>query len=349
MDKVKTIVYILIAMAVFVSPFLFFSYLGGMSGFNENRRLGENMEDSEQMLELLDSEVYYISTEVPVYFDRTDIFTCVLPSAVSEDTMPIPNFNIAPIMVQDTEGSIVETYEPREYAWRMLIVIDETALGQLTDEQYDILNSCAVNNDVPILVIGPLMVQEFASHYNWSIPYDEAALSGGEGEFIPNTLLLNPSPNGLDRVFDALEEGSYENLDDRICYLAFLEEITDILVENALGMVNESSTESSMGSNLQTTLDATQATLGADETVSSGAVVESTNDTSSIDEALPSGESIAESSEIEGTTSVIIISNESQLQSFISEEQAREEQYLAEQSSAQTVLEGQEATASAVA
>ena len=126
-----------------------------------NQDTEQHTEDLIASLNELDYHIYWIG-ELPQYMDAISDHVSVLNAASA-------NYANLPVSEADTgftnydeDGNVISHIEQRDYASYMMIVINTTE--ELSEESLDIIQDCAVNNHVPVLVIGKSNIDAFRSH-----------------------------------------------------------------------------------------------------------------------------------------------------------------------------------------
>lgn len=142
-----------LVLIVFILMFVGFLWLftDRMAGESISRRNSEGFDNLISKAEDYDMHIYWIG-QTPEGLERLgEKLSVVSPSSVSADTMPIPWSDLH-FTRYNEDGAVIEEIEPRDYAQYMLIVVADGA--DLTDEQYEVIRSCAVDNRVPVLLFG---------------------------------------------------------------------------------------------------------------------------------------------------------------------------------------------------
>jgi len=112
-------------------------------------------------LNTLDYEIYWIG-QVPEYLDAisSDITVLTVGQAGFE-TLPVAEGNTA-YTVYDKDGNEVGGAEKRDYAQNMMIVINTD--DEISDALWDVIRNCAVQNYVPVLLIGGDNIDAFREY-----------------------------------------------------------------------------------------------------------------------------------------------------------------------------------------
>ncbi len=144
---------LIIVIVVFFVMFMLFMclFVDRMAGESQIRRQEDRFEAQVSKSESYEFCIYWIG-DVPEGLERIgDKLAVVAPGDVSEDTMPIP-WGDMHFTRYNEDGVPLEEIEPRDYAPHMLIVVNNGS--ELTEDQYEILRQCTVDNEVPVLLLG---------------------------------------------------------------------------------------------------------------------------------------------------------------------------------------------------
>lgn len=128
-----------------------FLFIDRMAGESTVRNETNEFESVVARADDYDFSIYWIGKR-PDGIDRIGEKLIIVPAAgVSEENMPIPWSDLH-FQRYNEDGVLIEDIEPRDYAEHMMIVVADGA--DLSDEAYEIIRRCAVDNHVPVLLFG---------------------------------------------------------------------------------------------------------------------------------------------------------------------------------------------------
>lgn len=126
-----------------------------------NQDTEQRTEDLIASLNELDYHIYWIG-ELPQYIDGISDHISVLNAAQANyANLPVAEADTG-FTVYDEDGRVLSHIEQRDYASYMMIVINTSE--ELSEESLDIIQDCAVNNHVPVLLIGRHNIDAFREH-----------------------------------------------------------------------------------------------------------------------------------------------------------------------------------------
>lgn len=126
-----------------------------------SKQAEQKTEELTASLNELDYEIYWIGY-LPSYLEGIeDHITLLTAGQANASTLPITAGDTG-LTVYDPDGNIISHTEQRDYADHMMIIINTT--DTLSDSTMDVIQDCAVNNHVPVLLIGRQNVDAFRSH-----------------------------------------------------------------------------------------------------------------------------------------------------------------------------------------
>lgn len=126
-----------------------------------NSQVEENTEMLIQDLDSLDYEIYWIGT-LPQYIDGISDHVTLLSAAEADSSVLPVAAGDNGFTEYDEDGNIVNHIEQRDYASYMMIIINTA--DELSDEAWAAVQDCAVNNHVPVLLIGDQNINAFRAH-----------------------------------------------------------------------------------------------------------------------------------------------------------------------------------------
>ncbi|MCQ2516134.1 MAG: hypothetical protein MJ094_04645 [Saccharofermentans sp.] len=116
----------------------------------------------------------YLIGEMPEYLNIiSDHITVLTVGQVNSVSMPVNEGNSS-MTVFDQDGNVISEREQRDYADFMLIIINTDE--EITTDKMDIIRNCAVENHVPVLLVGANSINTFRE-YMIMIPRDCSAAS----------------------------------------------------------------------------------------------------------------------------------------------------------------------------
>jgi len=117
--------------------------------------------DLAEQLNLNDYQIYWIG-EVPEYLELiSDHITVLTVGQANYNTLPVNEGNTS-MTVYDQDGNVLSSREQRDYADNMLIVINTN--DEISEEKWDIIRNCTVDNRVPVLLIGNSSIDAFREY-----------------------------------------------------------------------------------------------------------------------------------------------------------------------------------------
>ncbi|MBQ7274577.1 MAG: hypothetical protein IJR15_03885 [Clostridiales bacterium] len=126
-----------------------------------NSKVQQNTEELTAELNQLDYEIYWIG-ELPQYMDGIrEHVTLISASGANSSVLPVVEGDMG-FTEYDENGRIVNHIEQRHYAPYMMIVINTSE--ELSDTAWAAVQDCAVNNHVPVLLIGDNNINAFRSY-----------------------------------------------------------------------------------------------------------------------------------------------------------------------------------------
>lgn len=142
-----------------------------------------------------------------------DHMVIIAPQDVSEENMPI--FTMYGDITISDRGQVITQNIHRDYPEHLLII--NNAAEQLSEDAMDIQRRCAVDNNVPVLLIGTTQIDDFRS-----------VMLMSAGQYGPYSSMLFSSNNGVNPVVmdeGALEAGGRNYLDG---IMTFAQEVFDL-------------------------------------------------------------------------------------------------------------------------
>ncbi len=104
----------------------------------------------------------YIIGELPEYLEAISSHVTVLtPALANYNNLPVNEGN-STMTVYNPDGDVVAHREQRNYASNMLIMINTTE--EISDDSWEIIRNCTVDNHVPVLLIGDSSINAFREH-----------------------------------------------------------------------------------------------------------------------------------------------------------------------------------------
>lgn len=128
--------------------------IGGRQAEQKTSELADRLNE-------LDYEIYWIGTLPPYLEGIEDHVTLLTAGQANATTLPITAGDTS-LTVYDPDGNMVSHTEQRNYADHMMIVINTTET--INDTTMDVIQDCAVNNHVPVLLIGKQNIDAFRAH-----------------------------------------------------------------------------------------------------------------------------------------------------------------------------------------
>lgn len=149
-------------LALTVAAILFMMYqTRRIDAYLYNSQVEANTEELIADLDQLDYEIYWIG-DLPQHMDGiADHVTILNASTASSATLPVTEGDIG-FTEYDENGIVVSHIERREYASYMMIVVNTSE--ELSDNTWAAIQDCAVNNHVPVLLIGQQSIDAFRLH-----------------------------------------------------------------------------------------------------------------------------------------------------------------------------------------
>lgn len=127
--------------------------------------------ESIDALAAYDSTVYYIGNIGGLRLSASDTemllsnFTIVNPAYVSDDTMPVP-WETVDTTFYDSDGEIIKVIPGRTYSDNMIIIVAPDA--ELSESGWDTVRRSAVDNGVPVLLLGSDAIRDFHETLLWA-------------------------------------------------------------------------------------------------------------------------------------------------------------------------------------
>lgn len=132
----------------------------------------------------------YVIGDMPYGLDRLgDKVTAVAPDSISGDNMPIWVSDIHSTFT-DNHGLQLSESVPRDYPEHMIILVNLPQGTDMTDDGWQIVRDCAVENNVPVLLAGKDNINRFRTFLL------EASKVCGDNDTMlfvsPDTWTMNP-------------------------------------------------------------------------------------------------------------------------------------------------------------
>ena len=109
----------------------------------------------------LDYEIYLIG-ELPPYMEGiSDHVTLISAGRADSSVLPVSEGNIG-FTSYDEDGNVLEHIEQRDYASYMMIIINTSE--ELSETALSAIQDCAVDNHVPVLIIGGQNIETFREY-----------------------------------------------------------------------------------------------------------------------------------------------------------------------------------------
>ena len=126
-----------------------------------DRKTEQNTAELIDNLNSIDYEIYWIGT-VPDYLDGISEHITLLTAAQADNTtLPVIE-GVTGFNAYDGNGNVIQHIERREYADHMMIVINTAE--ELSDAAWDAVRDSAVDNQVPVLLIGKNNIDAFRAY-----------------------------------------------------------------------------------------------------------------------------------------------------------------------------------------
>lgn len=130
------------------------------------RQMGQAaMNSASEKLEDFEFGIYWIGDCPEPVKNNVPEITFVPTDAINGDNMPIVWSDVE-YTIYAEDGSIVEHVVPRDYPHNMLIVVNNVT--DLSEDSLEVIRQCAVDNKVPVLLIGRDTISAFREYINWS-------------------------------------------------------------------------------------------------------------------------------------------------------------------------------------
>ena len=144
---VIVIIFLLVGVLVF---YMMFKVRDVDEGISEQKS-EEHTAELADSLNTLDYEIYLIG-ELPAYMEGIADHVTIIPAGRADSTtLPVSEGNIG-FTSYDEDGNVLEHIEQRDYASYMMIIINTSE--ELSETALAALQDCAVDNHVPVLLIG---------------------------------------------------------------------------------------------------------------------------------------------------------------------------------------------------
>jgi len=130
------------------------------------RQMGQAaMNSASEKLEDFEFGIYWIGDCPEPVKNNVPEITFVPTDAINGDNMPIVWSDVE-YTIYAEDGSVVEHVVPRDYPHNMLIVVNNVT--DLSEDSLEVIRQCAVDNKVPVLLIGRDTISAFREYINWS-------------------------------------------------------------------------------------------------------------------------------------------------------------------------------------
>lgn len=105
-----------------------------------------------------DLMIWFIGDPIPGLELLGDKMTVIAPEAVSSSNMPV-RWSSVRSTEYDDNGRVMNEVIPRDYPDKMFVIVNTSY--EFTPEQLEVLRNCAVDNDVPVFLIGEHAIDAF--------------------------------------------------------------------------------------------------------------------------------------------------------------------------------------------
>lgn len=121
----------------------------------------QKTEELTDALNELDYQLYWIGYLPPYMEGIEEHVTLLTAGQANGTTLPVTEGDVG-FTAYDPDGNVISRVEQRDYADHMMIVINTT--DDISDATWSVIQDCAVNNHVPVLLIGRHNIDAFREH-----------------------------------------------------------------------------------------------------------------------------------------------------------------------------------------